>query len=148
MSRVSEMGTKRDVERRDILKRHDDVVKRTKVDSARKRIYNQGRNVNSVYVERLLKGQSLVPTRVSPKGYSAIISIFLCYFKNAFSDFCVKLPIPRTTLKRDLHFFLFAMLVVDFMHEWELGVWKALLIHLLRLVTAYGAVKIQTLDLR
>lgn len=30
------------------------------------------------------------------------------------------------------------MLVVDFMHKWELGVWKSLLVHLLQLVTGRG----------
>lgn len=44
--------------------------------------------------------------------------------------------------------FLFMMLVVDFMHEWELGVWKALLIHLLRIVTSQGGALIETLDSR
>jgi hypothetical protein len=40
------------------------------------------------------------------------------------------------------------MLVVDFMHEWELGVWKALLIHLIRLLTAQNIAKVHQLDFR
>lgn len=43
---------------------------------------------------------------------------------------------------------MFRMAVVDFMHEWELGVWKALLIHLIRLVTAQGAKAVVDLDFR
>jgi hypothetical protein len=43
---------------------------------------------------------------------------------------------------------MFRMLAVDFMHEWELGVWKALLIHLIRIVTAQGATAIRELDYR
>lgn len=30
------------------------------------------------------------------------------------------------------------MLAPDFMHEFELGVWKAILIHLIRILFAYG----------
>lgn len=59
------MGTKRDAQRRETLKRHDDASKHQKVDMARNFIYNQGRNVDSVAVERVLKPESLVPTRVS-----------------------------------------------------------------------------------
>lgn len=32
---------------------------------------------------------------------------------------------------------LYVMLVVDFMHEFELGVWKGLLIHLIRILEAW-----------
>jgi hypothetical protein len=35
-----------------------------------------------------------------------------------------------------LDFNLFSMLVVDFMHEFELGVWKAIFKHLIRLLYA------------
>jgi len=40
------------------------------------------------------------------------------------------------------------MLVVDYMHEWELGVWKALFIHLIRLLTAQGAKTVNELNAR
>lgn len=40
------------------------------------------------------------------------------------------------------------MLVPDFMHEFELGVWKATLMHLLRILYAYGHETIQTLNKR
>jgi hypothetical protein len=33
---------------------------------------------------------------------------------------------------------VFSMLVVDLMHEFELGVWKMMFIHLLRILVAYG----------
>ena len=32
---------------------------------------------------------------------------------------------------------LYSMLVVDLMHEFELGVWKGLLIHLIRILEAW-----------
>lgn len=40
------------------------------------------------------------------------------------------------------------MLVPDFMHEFELGVWKALLTHLLRILYANGGDAIQELNER
>lgn len=36
----------------------------------------------------------------------------------------------------------------DFMHEWELGVWKAVFIHILHLLVALGGDAIQTFDAR
>ena len=48
----------------------------------------------------------------------------------------------------DGQLFMFLMLIVNFMHEWELGVWKGLSIHLIRLVTAQGGHTIHNLDVR
>jgi hypothetical protein len=40
------------------------------------------------------------------------------------------------------------MLVVDLMHEFELGVWKALFIHLLRILEAQNPALLHRLDQR
>lgn len=40
------------------------------------------------------------------------------------------------------------MFVVDLMHEFELGVWKALFIHLLRMLDAFDSRLLDELDLR
>jgi hypothetical protein len=40
-----------------------------------------------------------------------------------------------------LGFNVFSSLVVDLMHEFELGVWKAIFIHLIRLLEAQGSSK-------
>ena len=40
------------------------------------------------------------------------------------------------------------MLVPDLMHELELGVWKSIFIHLLRMLDAYDGVKVHELDRR
>ena len=42
----------------------------------------------------------------------------------------------------------FALLVVDLLHEFELGVWKAILTHLLRILHASGTDALQELDRR
>jgi hypothetical protein len=38
------------------------------------------------------------------------------------------------------------MLVVDFMHEFELGVWKAIFTHLIRMLVAHGDDAVQALN--
>ena len=45
-------------------------------------------------------------------------------------------------------FNFFAMFVIDLMHEFELGVWKALFIHLLRILNAENPNLVHTLDQR
>ena len=40
------------------------------------------------------------------------------------------------------------MLIVDLMHEFELGVWKALFIHLLRILNTENPNLVHTLDQR
>lgn len=40
------------------------------------------------------------------------------------------------------------MLVVDMMHEFELGVWKSVFTHLIRLLTAVGHTMVAELDSR
>jgi hypothetical protein len=40
------------------------------------------------------------------------------------------------------------MLVVDIMHEFELGVWKALFIHLIRILQASSAALVNEMDCR
>lgn len=49
-----------------------------------------------------------------------------------------------------LHFNLFPSLVVDLMHEFELGIWKHIFVHLIRLLHAAspGGVAVATLDAR
>lgn len=46
------------------------------------------------------------------------------------------------------NFNMFDMFVVDLLHEVELGVWKSLFIHLLRLLQAINPSHIQELDQR
>jgi hypothetical protein len=41
-----------------------------------------------------------------------------------------------------------SLLTVDLLHEFELGVWKALFTHILRIITAYSAKSLHELDKR
>lgn len=45
-------------------------------------------------------------------------------------------------------FNFYPMLVVDLLHEFELGVWKAVLTHLMRILYAKGKDRIQTFNKR
>jgi hypothetical protein len=53
-----------------------------------------------------------------------------------------------STSLAEFSFCLFSMLVVDLMHEFELGVWRALLIHLVRILTAENAALVNEMDYR
>ena len=57
--------------------------------------------------------------------------------KNAFSD-----------QLSALGFNLFMMLVVDLLHEFELGVWKAIFTHLLHILESFKDGKLHELDCR
>lgn len=48
----------------------------------------------------------------------------------------------------DFGFKLFLMFVVDLLHEFELGVWKAIFTHLMRILFAAGGTAIQELNWR
>ncbi|KAF8834372.1 hypothetical protein BDN67DRAFT_992676 [Paxillus ammoniavirescens] len=104
-SRVHLLATRLDILERETLSRSDTAQCRAKVISAHKLIYESNYAVDGTCVEELLKDESLIPTL------------------NAFSE-----KLGHTG------FDLFLMLVTDLLHEFELGVWKAIFIHLLRIL--------------
>ncbi|KAJ4492269.1 hypothetical protein C8R41DRAFT_832720 [Lentinula lateritia] len=112
------MGQVRDIQTR---LRHVRTCFVEKVKQARKLIYTDGRPINGVHVERLLKETSSVPT------------------ENVFVE---RLGITDFDFSK--------LLVVDFLHEFELGVWKTLFKHLIRVLYACpnGADKVSELDAR
>ncbi|CAE6398632.1 unnamed protein product [Rhizoctonia solani] len=105
------MGTTADMRARKSKRRYAKARYRAKIGKARNLIYKQGRAIQSKPVEELLKDESYVPTM------------------NAFSD---KLSECKT-------FDFFECLVVDQLHEVELGVWKSLFKHLIRLLYSAGS---------
>ncbi|KAH9944799.1 hypothetical protein B0H21DRAFT_823184 [Amylocystis lapponica] len=100
------MGKVRDMARRLSYVRVWTTKLRKTIETARHAIYSTGLGIASAAVERLLKVESLTPT--------------VNAFASALGD----------------QFDVFSLLVVDFMHEIELGVWKALFAHLIRLLYA------------
>ena len=122
MDCVPNMGLRRDMAQHLSLTHTDDVKHCSRVDAAREAVYGKNRTVDSTAVENLLKEDSLVPTAVSWSFY-CVAGVNVPLFQNAFSD---KLS--------SLNFNMFEILVVDLMHKVELSVWKAVFIHLLRLL--------------
>ncbi|KAG1842081.1 hypothetical protein F4604DRAFT_1939089 [Suillus subluteus] len=86
---------------------------------------------------------NLVHELISVKGYSILSSVIeriigatsVTPIQNAFLDKLAK-------FRFDFH----SMLVPDFMHKFELGVWKATLTHLLQILYAYGGNAVQDLN--
>lgn len=137
MARAHHIGQSGDSEERKSLARMDNKQYQTKIQKARKLIYKENHSVTSAEVERLLKEQSLVPTRVS-------LSFFmLMYFnsssknKNAFTEWLAPLG-----------FNMYPIFVVDLLHEIELGTWRSLFIHLLRILECVGGGLVNELDCR
>jgi hypothetical protein len=95
-----------------------------KVAAARRAVYDLAKSIRSTVVEDLLKGFSGVPTTVSSQNL--MHPKLILYFQNAFVN------------RLGSDFNPSRMLVVDLLHEFELGVWKALFTHLIRLLHAAG----------
>ena len=89
--------------------------------------------LNGQYLENLLGPQSTVPTRV--RKTKSLYERELIYPQNAFSY--------RLS---GLGFNFFSMFVPDLLHEFELGVWKAIFKHLIRILYAQGNDSIQMLN--
>jgi len=131
------MGMTLDMKQRETLARVDDEDRRWKINTARDIIYNKNYAIDTANVETLLQPQSLVPTSVSAQIIHDIELAVNIFMQNAFSG--------RLS---HLGFNLFAMLLVDLMHEFELGVWKALFLHLLRILHAANKDSVHELDRR
>ena len=135
LARVHNLGMARDVSQRTTLMRIDNARRRNNVATARQLIYEKNYLVNSAAVEDLLKPESLVPTSVC-SGLSHRRLGANC-LKNAFSD--------RLSA---LGFNLFSIFLIDLMHEFELGSWRALFIHLLRMLESIDSNLLTELDRR
>ncbi|KAG9085200.1 hypothetical protein FS749_004614 [Ceratobasidium sp. UAMH 11750] len=113
------MGLSEDFKRRQELKRIDDQQHCDLIRKARSVIYDEGRAVTSKKVEELLRPHSYVPTN---NGFSRRL--------------------------RYLGFDVFESLTVDLLHEFELGVWKSVFQHLLRILHTHSSSSVTTLNQR
>ncbi|CUA67885.1 Maltodextrin phosphorylase [Thermococcus litoralis DSM 5473] [Rhizoctonia solani] len=109
---ASKLGTSHDTHIRVSKRRIESTKRIRKIEEARHLIYDLGHSVQSKQVEALLQAESYVPTM------------------NAFS---------RRLSPRIFKFNIFETFVVDQLHEIELGVWKSLFQHLLRLLHLGGS---------
>ncbi|KIJ62074.1 hypothetical protein HYDPIDRAFT_30625 [Hydnomerulius pinastri MD-312] len=115
--RLHNLASERDILQHHVLARQDTEERCKKVADARRLIYDQQYVVDTSQVEALLKEESLVPT------------------KNTFSE-----------QLSHAGFDFFLMLVMDLLHEFELGVWKAVFIHLLRMLDSLKGHGLPELD--
>ncbi|KIJ58031.1 hypothetical protein HYDPIDRAFT_103402, partial [Hydnomerulius pinastri MD-312] len=119
MTQVPDIGTECDMLWPQQLACIDDNDRREKVIAARKLIYEGDYTINTPQVEALLRDESLVPT------------------SNTFSDWL-----------HPFGFNLFIMLVVNLLHEFEIGVWKVIFTHLLRILDSLKEGQLHELDRR
>jgi hypothetical protein len=104
-----------------------------KVLDARRAIYNLGKTVKSVAVEHILKEKSLVPTMVRVSNLSLYDTQKSCL--NAFME-CLS----------PMGFNIFSLLVVDILHEFDLGILKSVLKYLLRILHAVNPSRIHVVN--
>ncbi|KIJ40567.1 hypothetical protein M422DRAFT_256540 [Sphaerobolus stellatus SS14] len=117
---LGKMGEIRDMQNWVRLKRKDDGPDEYNIKKVRDAIYGQqGKGITSTAIENILQPTSVTPTI------------------NTFSK-----VLPQS------HFDKYSLFVVDLMHEVELGVWKAILTHLIRLLHALGDDKVQEFNRR
>jgi len=64
IDQIYALGQEDDRKRREETRRQDDAERRKKVDDARKSLYDEGYAISGDRVDGLLKGESLVPTKV------------------------------------------------------------------------------------
>ncbi|KAF7293648.1 hypothetical protein MIND_01144700 [Mycena indigotica] len=105
---IAETGTVNDMKRRQVL-RVDDHPRRQTIEDARRAIFENGFAVAGSSIDKMLRQNSWVPVR------------------NAFS----KLNTDKTP------FNFYDMLVPDLLHEVELGVAKAIITHLIRMLQTF-----------
>ena len=118
--------------------REDNAERQDKVEKARQSIFKKGYSIVSTAFQNLMGLTSLVPTRAS--HFVVILSCF--YFFNDYSQNAFSTRLSK------FGFNFHSMLAPDLLHEFELGVWKAVFTHLVRMVYTLGASAIQTLDQR
>ncbi|KAI0629503.1 hypothetical protein C8Q77DRAFT_1065419 [Trametes polyzona] len=120
MADIPESGTRADLLRRKDVRR-DSPALRSKIKRARKWLFTHGIPVTSIHIERLINQWSLNPLQ---------------------SAFSLRLG------ERDPNFNVYDLLAPDLMHEFELGVWKGIFLHLMRLLHAQGPDTVQEFNHR
>lgn len=125
--------------------RKDNEILHYNLRSVRERIFNRGLRVNSRVIDAILQDQSFAPIRVSfvsfgPETHSipSLAPFILTLAQQS----------PFSELYFDLGLDVYSLFVPDIMHEFDLGVWKAILLHLLRILFVLGDLRIQEFNLR
>ncbi|KDQ28847.1 hypothetical protein PLEOSDRAFT_1075744 [Pleurotus ostreatus PC15] len=115
---IPNLGLQEDMKTRERSGRRDSPWLQRKIDTVRIWIFSKGRLVAGSAVDKVLKAESLVPTR------------------NTFSRL------------RTCGFNFYSMFVPDLLHEFELGVWKAVFTHCVRILHVTGGETVSILNER
>jgi hypothetical protein len=97
----------------------------------------KGLGVTGKWIQDVLGPTSQVPNQVRLRSCQVFGDQFTDFMQSAFS---------RRLSEHGFNFY--SMFVVDLLHEFELGVWKAVFTHLLRVLHAEGQDTIQTMNAR
>jgi hypothetical protein len=126
---LHQMGTQDDL--RHSQPRRDDQARKKLLNAAIGKIMDEGYAVGGDHVEDLLRETSMLPVQVRSLIVLArgLLILIPALKQNTFSKLS------------NLGFDVFSSLVVDLMHEFELGVWKALFIHLIRILEAHDRIQ-------
>lgn len=130
---VPELGLKCDMVRHTKQERKDSTIVQRMVDNARRLIFACGYAVGGKAVSEGLK-YSITATKVC---LSFTMFKPLTCLKNAFSQ--LLLPRGRN---------YYSMFPVDILHDFEVGKWKDIFVHLIRILYAYGGGAVADLDAR
>lgn len=136
---IHKLGTQEDRDARANRPRRYDSSHIENVREARRKIYYHGYAVGSDHVNEILAPTSSVPTLVRACCYYFSVGIVIEYMQSAFSMRLDNVAPGYNPLQ---------MLVPDLLHEFELGVWKDLLVHLMRLLDTRGQPAVTTFNAR
>ncbi|THV03577.1 hypothetical protein K435DRAFT_817199 [Dendrothele bispora CBS 962.96] len=118
-NQIRQLGTKGDRSRRETKARVDTQHRRNMIEHVRKWVFDFGKSVTNQAVDTFLQPYSWVPTN------------------NIFSERFAKFGVN-----------FYEMLTPDVLHEVELGVWKSLLTHLVRIMFTVGNAAVQNMNRR
>lgn len=104
---------------------------------ARKWIFEDGMPLTSVFLDRILGPLSLTPTRVRIMPVGLTQRTHETHKQSAYS---IRL--------QEHNFNFYSLFAPDFMHEVELGVWRTIFTHYMRILHAVGGDAIQTFNKR
>jgi hypothetical protein len=134
---IFKFGSRADMRHRENTRIYDGAREHA-MESARRHIYERGYAVGGDAIDGILGTKCIVPTRVSLQLNPLFIRPNKSWlFQNAFTNKLSKFGL-------DHH----QMFVVDLLHEFELGVWKASFTHLLRILYAAGGDLLQEVNER
>ena len=131
---IKGLRTAVDKQRRAKLRKGDERY-RANIETAREIIYKKGYTVNSKAVDRVISLESFTPTRMSTLIIK--MSMLLIMLQSA-------LILALDKLGQNF----FSLFVVDLMYEFELGIWKAVLTHLIWTLYTQGAETVAEFDCR